>query len=992
MLSRRCLTLLAFAAAANAQSPLSIRVLLGTTDRESTTWDGSVTAQGAAIVSIEPWRFEGTDSIAGNAFRVSTHPMRRFAGANANDQPPVVPNGLVITLSSDAPTTLQFTTAPGKFELRTDEIGYGRSVTKLDGKVFADRIPPTTRITQTPGEEDYPSAAVDRDGNVWIAYILFRHHPQHFEMTRPLSDPMTSFGQLAEASGGDQIVLRKFSGGAWGAPIEITAAGLDLYRPAIAIDGRGRPWVFWSQNDRGNFDLYARPVANGRPGAVVRLSTEPGSDIDPAAAADSGGNVWVAWQGWRNGHAAIFAATQRGDRFSTAEVVSRSAGNEWDPAIAASRDGRVTVAWDSYRNGNYDIFARTASAGRWGAEMPVAATARYEAYPSMAYDRAGRLWVAYEEGGAGWGKDFGAYDTHGIALYQGRAIRLVGLDAGGGRLETGADLGAALPGFPSPRIEEPGAQSESEDMDPNPATAANRRPPAAAANKRSARNNYPRLTIDEGGRFWLAFRSSYPTWWTPPGTVWTEHLVSYDGGQWSSPIYLHHSDNLLDNRPAIVSAKAGTALIIGSADNRRAFHPAPARALPADAKAPAQKKQAAIMAAGDPYNNDLFASEITLGPITREIAVKPAAARNIPSGPDPAAETAAIKRLRDYRADAGPLRIVRGEFHRHSEISMDGGSDGSLLDQWRYILDTGALDWVGCCDHDNGNGREYTWWIEQKLTDIFYSPGVFVPMFAYERSVAYPEGHRNVIFAQRGIRPLPRLPLSSPDAVAPAPDTQMLYAYLKHFDGIVASHTSATTMGTDWRDNDPRVEPVVEIYQGDRQNYEMPGAPRASSENDSIGGWRPKGFVNLALEKGYVFAFEASSDHVSTHISYCNIYVKDLTRASVLEALKLRHVYAATDNILADVRSGDHMMGDVFTTSSAPSLRVKLSGTARFTKVHVIKDNQYVYSPEPNSSEVSFSWMDNSATPGKTSYYYVRGEQEDGQIVWASPLWITYKP
>ncbi len=78
---------------------------------------------------------------------------------------------------------------------------------------------------------------------------------------------------------------------------------------------------------------------------------------------------------------------------------------------------------------------------------------------------------------------------------------------------------------------------------------------------------------------------------------------------------------------------------------------------------------------------------------------------------------------------------------------MDGGNDGTLLDQWRYILDAGALDWVGCCDHDNGGGREYTWWLEQKLTDIFYTPGHFAPMFNYERSVAYPEGHRNVIFA-----------------------------------------------------------------------------------------------------------------------------------------------------------------------------------------------------------------------------------------------------
>ena len=160
----------------------------------------------------------------------------------------------------------------------------------------------------------------------------------------------------------------------------------------------------------------------------------------------------------------------------------------------------------------------------------------------------------------------------------------------------------------------------------------------------------------------------------------------------------------------------------------------------------------------------------------------------------------------------------------------------------------------------------------------------------------------------------------------------------------------------------------------------------------TIGGWRPKGFVNLALEKGYMLGFEASSDHVSTHISYCNLYVKDLTRASILDALKKRHVYAATDNILADVRSGDHLMGDSFSTTSTPSLRVRLSGTAKFAKVSIIKDNAYVYSTNPGTAEVQFSWIDNSPVAGKTSYYYVRGEQEDGQIVWVSPMWIAYQP
>jgi hypothetical protein len=39
---------------------------------------------------------------------------------------------------------------------------------------------------------------------------------------------------------------------------------------------------------------------------------------------------------------------------------------------------------------------------------------------------------------------------------------------------------------------------------------------------------------------------------------------------------------------------------------------------------------------------------------------------------------------------------------------------------------------------------------------------------------------------------------------------------------------------------------------------------------------------------------------------------------------------------------------------------------------------------------VDFTWRDTSPEPGKTSYYYVRGEQQDGEIVWVSPMWITY--
>src|SRR5260370_34352043 len=104
--------------------------------------------------------------------------------------------------------------------------------------------------------------------------------------------------------------------------------------------------------------------------------------------------------------------------------------------------------------------------------------------------------------------------------------------------------------------------------------------------------------------------------------------------------------------------------------------------------------------------------------------------------------------------------------------------------------------------------------------------GKFVTMFRYERSVVYPEGHRNAIFVQRGVRTLPRLvPRSTEEPRVSSPDTKMLYAYLKYFDGIVASHTSGTSMGTDWRENQTHSEPLVDIDQSGRQNYERSDAP-----------------------------------------------------------------------------------------------------------------------------------------------------------------------
>jgi len=965
------------------EAEMSFRILLGLTDQESQKWDGSLSVAPGTVARVEPWRFDDGDKLeeasgAAARWKLSTHLARAFAAAAVTPaaRQNIAANGVVATLRDlTAASEVSVETAQGKFQFRPAEIAYGKAAKFLDGRAMVDRVPASTAVTRSRDDQDYPASAADREGNVWVAYLQFTPNPKFLGIRWTAAGPQQDLAELAEPTGGDQIFLTQYSRGVWSEPIAVSEAHGDLFKPAVAVDGAGRVWVFWSANTNGNFDLYARPVEGGKPGRALKLTSDRGPDIMPVAATDAKGQVWVAWQAFRNGRSQIHAARQQGEKFSDEIVVASSVANEWNPAIAASPKGEIAIAWDSYRKGDYDVYFRTFdNSGRPGAERAAAASARYEAYPTLAYDADGRLWMAWEESDAAWGKDFGADETTGIGLYHGRWIKTKVWQ--GERAFTPPDVGAVLPGAQRQKVDSESRQSDPQPgTQPDPQLAKNRRPNLTPAPPQRPANNFPRLLADRGGRVWLAYRTAHPTWWSGLGGVWFENVVSFNGNGWTGPIFINHSDNLLDNRPALASTAAGELLVIGSADGRQQFHP----------------RIAQYAAVNDPYNNDLYASRIVTTEPVGPAKLEPAAAENAATAGTP--DTPDVRRLRDYRAKVGTAeyRIMRGEFHRHTEISMDGMRDGSLWDAWRYALDAAALDWIGCCDHDNGHGREYTWWLTQKLTDVFLLPNTFIPMFNYERSVAYPEGHRNVIFAQRGVRTLPRLPKVDENTPGSAPDTQLLYRYLRHFNGIVASHTSGTNMGTDWRDNDPLLEPIVEIYQGDRQNYEMPDAPRSNNANDSIGGWRPKGFVSLALEKGYKLGFQASSDHISTHMSYCNLLVTAPTRQALLEAFQKRHIYGATDDILADVRSGNHLMGDQFETSELPTLKVKLVGTAPFAKVHIIKDNRYVYSVEPKTAAVEFTWRDEKAEAGKQSYYYVRGEQQDGEIVWVSPMWITYR-
>lgn len=743
---------------------------------------------------------------------------------------------------------------------------------------------------------------------------------------------------VAWKNAGSDIMVRRFDGARWQPPVKPLDNPGDVFIVKLGRDRENGIWAIWSQQLDGNFDLYGRRYDGKTWGERVRLSSDPLPDIYHDVTTDSNGNLWVVWQGFRRGKSDIFAKRFDGEKWSEEEKVSDSLANDWQPAIAADGAGRVYVAWDTYDQGNYDVRMRTWANGQWGSPMPVASTARFEAHVSLACDKENRLWAAWNESGLNWGKDTGfLVKLQGTRLYQWRTMNVAVWD-GSKWSSPASDVNTALPA----------------DL--------------------QGYNDFPILHRAADGRMWLFFRHrTLRIHNTPSDTpahraAWEIFGTPYEGKTWGEPVMMPLSASRMDTRGGFASDSTGNIWAAWVTDNR-------------------DFEEFLFQQA------NVYAGKIPAGRTAPPAVLEPRQLERLESfrmDPEEAHNIAVIRGY-EVRNSGNIYHIYRGDTHRHSEFSMDGNNDGALNQTYRYAIDAVQLDFLAQTEHNGDGGPDvpYINWLLQQMSDLMNLPGVFTPMYSYERSVVYPNGHRNIIFAERGVPtlPIPRAEQQGQTGAA------ALYAYLKKYNGIAISHTSATTMGTDWRDNDPQVEPLVEIYQGDRVSAEYEGAPKAAYEGNpasQIGGFRPKGYVWNAWAKGYKLGTEAASDHLSTHISYACIIAPDGTRKGILDAMRARHSYGATDNIVLDYRlvtqSGkEYLQGDIVPTPGPFKLTMHVIGTQPIRQVDIVCNNKFVFTQQPMQRELNLTFTN---TEQGERYYYVRVMQVDDQMAWSSPIWV----
>jgi hypothetical protein len=727
-------------------------------------------------------------------------------------------------------------------------------------------------------------------------------------------------------------------------------------------------WVIWSEQTNqtrtasGNWDLYARALDEKKNewGPLVRLTDHAKPDINLHVATDDKHNIHVVWQGHPENTGDVMYCRFDGSNWSRPLAVTSGPESDWYPQVAVDKQGAAWITFDSYRNGDYDVFLTSVSGDKVGELRPVATSKYYEAHASVACTDDGRVWLAWEQGGFNWGKDQGHWlnitgKQRGTTLGSTRSVRVAALDTSSGKLLAGPGIEQAL-GEVEPKI-------------------------TAMAG----------LAADAEGRLWLRFRKVNRGALGARGQFrryWTENVTQLTADGWAVAQQLPASAGRISVFSRQVTAQDGRLLVAYSADQREngnPHQPIHDRALVAVLPKPAS-------AVGSPKLVEYKA---------------PAPPDNLPAwNADEEREAVAAARGHRVRVGDKDLQIVRGDLHRHTELSWDvgPGNDGSYLDFYRYMIDVAAMDFGGLTDHQGGGHYAYHWWLTEKSNDLYYLAPRFVPLYGYERSARFPDGHRNIFHSYRGVPIFPFQVRTNLTGEFPgvgagdlrSNDTKLLYQYLHNSGGVAISHTSGTdSMGTDWRDNDPKIEPVVEIYQGARNSYEVVGGPRVHDLTkmqpaQAPGGYQEAGMVWNALAKGYRLGTTASSDHGSTHISYSMVYTPANDRESILASIRQRHTYGATDNLVVEAWANGHFMGDEFDSTERPSLRLKVRGTGPILRVDLIRNNQYIYNSAPEKRDVEINYVDMEAKAG-LNYYYFRIVQEDGQVAWASPLWVNLK-
>jgi len=351
--------------------------------------------------------------------------------------------------------------------------------------------------------------------------------------------------------------------------------------------------------------------------------------------------------------------------------------------------------------------------------------------------------------------------------------------------------------------------------------------------------------------------------------------------------------------------------------------------------------------------------------------------------------------------------LILGDLHEHSEGSYcwPAGADGTLHDEYRYGLYAEGYDFIGITDHTNSMDEPY-WRKSLRIADFYNEEGFYIAIPSAEwtlspepgyKTIPMGVGHRNVIFAsikeaEKFIRNGKEIYSEFSPECDSSPKLWELIRK-KNIDCVaIPHHVTDSSHPCDWSVRDEEIEPIVELFQC-RGNAEYRGCPRENNLDRHHTTHCDETFMDYALrEKGYKMGFIGSGEHNSMGIGLAALWVKEVSRKGIIEALRARRCFGTTgDKIFMDVKVNGVFMGEITRLNGAPEIKIIAHGQKKIERIELLRNSRVVKSWKPEKGDEIFTVSYTDGDYGKEKdvlYYYVRVTQSDEHLAWSSPVFL----
>ena len=678
---------------------------------------------------------------------------------------------------------------------------------------------------------------------------------------------------------------------------------------------------------------------------IGRVNARDGYVYNSAAAADANGGLWITWAEFNDVEQDfdVYVRHWDGSRLGAISRVSKGRGPDMRPSIAVQRDGSPIVAYESARKGAVRIAVATMSGGSWS-ERLVTADEGFNFRPNLATSKDGTAWLAFDR----WVD--GDYD-----------VFVRSLSRGSWSDETAFFASAEDEQRPMIRFASNGtAWIHASKRVSGIRKGARVELPAVAGDFVSKMDSLDEFQIDLDGRFWfLRQAASY----TPGNPGYRAGRSPTSAGAWFD------GKNV---QPFNLEVDIGY-------------------------RAPVFEEGAFW------HSTDMMVYRKVIEPVRADVRGEQA---NGPLGETkPARLRSEHVPHETLEIDGETYTLYFGELHTHlTEYPGD-----RIIEMWtdRYYMnamDSEVLDFGAASDHDWPSMTNSKYRVEQSYSNVLSEEGRFEGFTSYEWSGDAAGrrryGDRTVVFSK---------PFTTIYRITD-PESNELEELHRKLAGENAvdwvHHVGAPWGAMDWSKFNGVAEPVVEITSahGVYETYDKPKAVTDWLRRAPVG----KTSIQDGLALGKKFGLVGSSDRHDGISGYdtgmFGVFAKELTRESVVEALRARRSYAVRggEPILIDFRvNGVFQGGEVDAGSGPPNLAVKVKAQSPIDKIEVFSNGEYIYThtPESETKQTDFTYRDTRrTTPG--TYYYLRVwmkgrtqltdyiKMELGKYAWSSPVWL----